>query len=116
MKKITVRQLRKLGACHEEIFNFRKIFGRSVKVTRQLAMVHALDFGWNQASAWLLHHDSYISFSEEYARIYREYYAARAKISLLYVDRLWAHAADEGLRREYLRQLADLFAKLYLEQ
>ncbi len=53
-RKITVTQLRNLGACKEQVDKFAGLFGGSVTVTIKLCVEHAQDFCWVWASSKLL--------------------------------------------------------------
>ena len=48
MKTITLRQLRKLGACHDQLAKFEQTFGKEVELTESLVVQYAGEFyvGW----------------------------------------------------------------------
>ena len=52
--KITIKQLRRLGACEKQVEKFERLFGPSVIVTEALCVKHAQDFSWNWAAGKLL--------------------------------------------------------------
>lgn len=59
---ISLRQLKRLGACKEKAALFKKLFGNKVEVTEEMCIKHARDFdfawaadkflGWNEISLW----------------------------------------------------------------
>ena len=54
MKTITLEQLRTLGACRDQIREFKRLFGSEVRVTVALARKHVMTFNWNWAAEKLL--------------------------------------------------------------
>ena len=48
--KITVKQLKALGACEDQVKLFQDLFGPSVVVTEALCVQHAQKFSWGWAA------------------------------------------------------------------
>ena len=46
MKTITLAQLRQARACSKQCDLFKRLFGKQVTVTVELARQHAADFSW----------------------------------------------------------------------
>ena len=79
--KITVKQLRDLGACAEQVEMFECLFGASVEVTEALCVKHAQDFGvgaWDWAAGHLLSPSARAEYEAAVAPARAEYEAARA--------------------------------------
>ena len=74
--KITLAQLRKLGACPDEVAIFEKLFGESVEVTEALCVKHAEKFDWDWAAKRLLTKTQL----DEYERIEAQAFARAAAI------------------------------------
>lgn len=99
MKKITVDQLRDVGACARQVALFSQMFGAEVCVSVELAESVAGRFEWDFAARQLLPPDAWA----EYTRAREE---ALAEYMRVEVD----------ARAEYARAKAKAFAQLYLRE
>ena len=76
--KITIKQLRRLGACEEQVEKFEHLFGPSVIVTEALCVKHAQDFSWNWAAGKLLSAPAWEAYDEAATSAWKAYYKAIA--------------------------------------
>ena len=79
--KITVKQLRALGACEDQVDLFQRLLGDSVEVTEALCVGHAQEFGagaWDWAAAHLLSPPARAAYEAARAPAWAEYDAATA--------------------------------------
>ena len=116
--KITVKQLRALGACAAQVEMFEGLFGASVEVTEALCVKHAQEVGagtWDWAaghlfspSAWATYEAARTSARAEYeagATALAEYDAARASVRAEY------EAARGTARAAYKAAVARAFGR-----
>ncbi len=65
MKTITLKRLKELGACADELLKFEQLFGAEVAVTEEMCVKHYQDFNFDWAADNLLR---YIAW-DEYERV-----------------------------------------------
>jgi hypothetical protein len=75
---ITVEMLVKMGACHSQVMLFRRLFGKSVKVTLKGCVKAAQQFDWNWASRNLLTATAEKAYQEATATAWKAYQEAKA--------------------------------------
>src|SRR6266567_2185200 len=126
---ITLKQLKRLGACETELLRFRAYFGDSVALTRDVCVGHARDFSFSWAAAHLLSASGCAAYQEKRDTIdaaYREQMnpidAARRE-QLATLDAAYQEQRDtiDAAHREQLgpinaarrEQMASLFFDLY---
>jgi len=97
MATITVKQLRKSGACEDQVKRFRATFGPSVQVTVELCEQHAADFSFEWAAVNLLIDPALAQYERAHAAALAEYERVRSAA--------WA---------EYRRVCARTFGQLYI--
>ena len=76
--KITVKQLRALGACEGQVELFEKTFGASVIVTEALCLKHADKFSWVWAAKNFLSALALKAYDEATASAWKTYGKATA--------------------------------------
>ena len=84
MKKITAAQLRRLGACKEQLARFEALFPKGVVPTRALCLAHARDFSWEWAAARLLPTSALVAYNAARASAWTTCEAARAPAQAAY--------------------------------
>ncbi len=105
---ITLKQLRALGACSEQVSKFEKTFGKEVTLTREVVLehFHAFDMDWlipkiltpvqlkayldAKAPLWKAYQDAEATLWKAYldarAPLWKAYQDARAPLLRSYVD------------------------------
>ena len=68
--KITIEQLRKLGACELQVLKFQELFGKSVEITRSLCIRHACKFDWNWVAVKFAAGDELMEFRRVIGRVH----------------------------------------------
>lgn len=131
MAKLTIAQLRKAGACAEELKRLKAIFGSSVEITEELCMTHASDCNWDWARRLLSEAGSAeynrvrASAQAEYNRVSASAWVEydRVKTSALAeYDRVGGPAWAEcdrvcaSAQAEYRRVRASAWAKVWLAE
>ncbi len=87
--KITITQLKRAGACRDQVELFRTTFGTSVTVTRALCLAHAEKFDWDWGAAHLLRPSMRAEYDRLRAPAQAKYERVRAAAGAEY-DRLRA--------------------------
>jgi hypothetical protein len=77
-KPITLKMLKKAGACQDQVDLFEKLFGKSVIPTRELALEHASDFDFQWAAENLLTSQSLKAYEKTEALAWKAYKKATA--------------------------------------
>ena len=67
MKTLSIRKLKLLGACEEQVKLFQELFGDSVEVTPELCATYAGQFDWDWAAQRLLSATANKAFDEAVA-------------------------------------------------
>jgi len=104
---ITLDQLVKAGACHNQSELFFETFGRKVEITKKLCLAHSERFNFLWAGAVLLSK----SYTKKFGR-------RQDTIFIKYFNRCDEATADQraALTQRCDRKIAKLFAKLYIKQ
>ena len=76
--KITLAQLKKLGAREDQVALFLKYFGEEVEATEALCVKHAQKFNWNWAANNLLSAPAQQAYNEAMASAQQAYDEAMA--------------------------------------
>ena len=97
--EITYAQLRRLGACKDQLSEFKTRFGSSVVVTEELCLSVANVFNWDWAARHLLSPAALAEYKRVRALAWAEYERVRA-----------------SARAEYNRVEASAFARLFVNQ
>lgn len=93
--KISVRTLRRAGACKEQVDLFLEYYGgKPVEVTEKECVKHAQEFNWDWAAAALLTGEAYGAYDAALKKAYGAY-----------------DAAIERARKEYNIRKARAFAR-----
>jgi hypothetical protein len=118
------------GACESQRDKFKKLFGKSVMVTEELAIKHAQDFDWSWAAKYLLSEPARAEYERVRAPALAVYNnvltAAWAEYSRA-TEPAWAEysraiataleeydKANATARAEYNKAMAPAFAKAYI--
>lgn len=104
---ITLRQLKLLGACKEQVQKFKDTFGPEVKVTEALCIKHAKDFDWNWAAFFLLPKDDLKTYEEAVISAWKAYEKAVALVGTAYPE------AVAPAMEVYKKAQASAFGKLF---
>ncbi len=129
-KKITATQLRKLGACKEQVGRFVELFGEEVTVTLRLCVEHAQDFDWGWAAISLLNTATMseyykgrgvalVEYSEVDEAAFTEYdrvcVTARTGYDSVRIDAALAeyYKVHAAAKAEYNKACATAFARAY---
>ena len=102
--KITVKQLKKLGACKNQVVLFQSIFGESVTLTKEVVKEHGHKFDVDWLAHKLLTHTQIIDYEAKRTLLYADY---EAKCAPLWADYL---AKCAPLWADYLAKCAPLYA------
>ena len=78
MKKITARKLKLLGACQEQVDNFKELFPSGTVVTVELCVLHAQTFNWNWAAQHLLSAPAWAEYDRVEASAFAQLYIKEA--------------------------------------
>ena len=84
--KITLAQLKKLGACEDQVALFRNNFGEEVEATEALCVKHAQKFNWNWAANNLLSAPARRAYDEAMASAQQAYEEATAPAQRAYEE------------------------------
>ena len=115
--KITIKQLRRLGACEDQVEKFERLFGPSVIVTEDLCVKHAKDFSWSWAAEKLLSAPAWEAYNEVLASAWKAYDEAVASAQEAYDEatapawKAYYKAAAPALKA-YDEALASAFGRL----
>ena len=77
--EITVKQLKALGACEDQVKLFQDLFGPSVVVTEALCVQHAQKFSWGWAAQNFLSAPARKAYDEAAAPAWKAYKKAIAR-------------------------------------
>ena len=83
---ITLKQLRRAGACEPQVQLFKTTFGQSAEVNLETALKMAQKFDWNWAAANLLPAPAWKAYEEAMAPAWKAYDEARAQASKAYKE------------------------------
>ena len=127
MKTVSLRKLKLLGACTQQLKLFRELFGDRCTVSVDLCVSHAAQFDWNWAAQHLLTQERDIDYRAKCAPLYTDWQAARdaldadwrakrapldadwrAKCAALYTD--YHQAKRAPLDADYQAKCAALYA------
>jgi hypothetical protein len=111
--KITLRQLKLLGACTSQINLFKEIFGTEIEITEDIVNKHGAKFDTDWLAKNVLPSEKYADYRAKRAPLYADYKAKcdllyadyKAKCDLLYADyeaKLDSLCADYKAKRELL--------------
>ena len=119
-RTVTLAQLRKAGACADQVDPFRRMFGKSVELTEALAVEHAALFNWDWGAANLLSTPARQAYEAATAPARQAYEAATAPARQAYkAARASAWQAYEAARasawQAYEAARASAFARAYIE-
>ena len=99
MRKITINQLKKAGACAIHLKRIRALVGSSVEVTEEWCIEHASNFDWDWAAINLLSDAARAEYDRVSAAARAEYdrvrAAARAEYDLVRAA-AWAESDRSG--------------------
>ena len=114
--QITLKTLKRLGACSAETAKFKALFGESVELTRELCVKHAQDFSFGWAARNLLSKAGCAEYEEKLAAIYAEYEEKRAPIDAEYREKralIYAEYQEKlaAIYAEYQEKLAAIYAE-----
>ena len=70
MKTVSIRKLKLLGACPQQVGLFRQLFGDRCTVSVDLCVAHAAQFDWSWAAQELLSAPAYRAYDEAKARAF----------------------------------------------
>ena len=103
--KITLKQLRRLNACEDQVLLFERFFGTGIEVTEALCLAHAQDFDWNWAAYNLLSPSAREAYGEARALARKAYDEALALAEKAYDEALAlaGKAYDEALALAFAR-------------
>ena len=125
--KITLKQLKNLDACEDQLKLFEKVFGESVSFKTEAQAVKVavkvaqkFDFEW-WASHKLLKGDYRKAYYEALTPLYKAYMEAEAPLWKVYLEAIppFEEAyleAEAPLRKTYKEAIAKEFAKCYFDQ
>ena len=85
---ITLKQLRRKGACEPQVQLFKTTFGQSAEVTIETALKMADKFDWTWAAKKLLPAPAWKAFSEARAQAWKAYEEATATAEKAYEETL----------------------------
>ena len=80
---ITLKQLRRLGACEPQVALFKERFGTSVELTEALMIEHGKDFDLDWIAAKVFTPEQYADYKAKCDLLFADYKATRAP---LYAD------------------------------
>ena len=84
--KITVKKLKALGACKDQVKLFQDLFGPSVVVTEALCIQHAQEFSWGWAAQNFLSAPALKAYDKAIASARKAYAKAIAPASKAYQE------------------------------
>ncbi len=73
---ITLKQLKRVGACEGEVARFEKLYGARVRITKKLCLKHALGVDWDWAARHLLKNDAWKVYWAAERSALKDYLAA----------------------------------------
>ena len=82
-RTITLAQLRKAGACADQVDLFKHVFGKSVELTEALAVEHAALFDWGWGADNLLSESALQAYEAARATAWQAYEAATDRKSVV---------------------------------
>ncbi len=97
MKTITLKRLKELGACADELLKFEQLFGAEVAVTEEAFVKHYQDFNFNWAANNLLSAHALVDYERVIAHALADYERVR-DAALAEYDRVSDPVWDECMR------------------
>lgn len=116
--KISLKTLKKAGACGEQLALFKSIFGnKSVEITEGLCLEHSNDFAFNWAAATFLSPKAYAEYNHETNIAAAEYHheankAASICTSITDAAKTTCRSAMDEAEAKYNRERARIFGRL----
>ena len=115
----TIKLVQLRGACEDQRDLFRRLFGRQVTLTLELAEKHAADFDFSWAAQNLLPVPLWAEYERQEAPLWAEYQRQEALLWAEYERQETPLLAEYERQKaplwaEYERQKACLFTTLYL--
>jgi len=107
--KITLRQLKKLGACTGQVNLFKELFGESVTLTEGVVKEHGAKFDTDWLAGEVLTPEQCCAYQAKCAPLDADYQAKRAPLYTTYRAKCAPLYADYEAKRDPL--LADYRAK-----
>ena len=109
MNTITLKQLKERGACLEQMFLFKQLFGNEVEVTVKRCVKYYNKFDWVWVAACLLSNELWEEYEKIRQSAYEEYEKIRQSAQEEYEKSI------QSAWEEYLKKQARAFGECYLK-
>ncbi len=73
---VTLKELKRVGACKGEVARFEKLFGERVRITKKLCLEHAQDVDWGWTAGNLLKQEAWNVYHADCLAAWEGYLAA----------------------------------------
>ena len=100
--KITLKDLRRMGACLEQVKLFKSLFGTEVELTREAVVQYGAQFDLNWIAPKIMSEAQYADYVSKRAPLDADYESKRAPLYADYVGKRDALYADYVSKRDAL--------------
>ena len=104
--KITLKDLRRMGACSGQVELYKSLFGTEVELTREAVVQYGAQFDLNWIAPKIMSEAQYADYESNRASLYADYLSKRAPLDADYVSKRAPLDAD------YVSKRAPLFADI----
>ena len=113
--KITLKDLRRMGACSEQVTLFKSLFGEEVEMTRENVLQYGAQFNLNWIAPKIMSEAQYADYESKRAPLDADYESKRAPLFADYESKCASLYADyvskrDALYADYESKRAPLFA------
>ena len=104
--KITLKDLRRMGACSGQVELYKSLFGTEVELTREAVVQYGAQFDLNWIAPKIMSEAQYADYESKRVPLYADYESKRASLFTDYVSK------REALYADYESKRATLFADI----
>ena len=113
--KITLKDLRRMGACSGQVELYKSLFGTEVELTREAVVQYGAQFDLNWIAPKIMSEAQYADYESNRASLYADYESKRAPLFADYLSKRASLFADYESKRaplfaDYVSKHASLFA------
>ena len=113
--KITLKDLRRMGACSGQVELYKSLFGTEVELTREAVVQYGAQFDLNWIAPKIMSEAQYADYESNRASLYADYESKRAPLFTDYLSKRASLFADYESKRaplfaDYVSKHASLFA------
>ena len=100
--KITLKDLRRMGACSGQVELYKSLFGTEVELTREAVVQYGAQFDLNWIAPKIMSEAQYADYESNRASLYADYESKRAPLFADYLSKRAPLYADYESKRDAL--------------